>query len=82
MKMKPEHFTILKRAIHETMNSLPLGTYSQYQTAGLSDRRYRWDLLYRSKIKIGDGIGIDGLPLYAYLNDGHIDTALKAITNT
>lgn len=42
--------------------------------------RYRWDVLYASQIKIGDGVGIQGdLNLYSYLNDTHIDTALRSI---
>lgn len=42
------------------------------------EKRFRWDCFWASKIKIGDGIGIDGdINLYAYMNDDHIDTALK-----
>lgn len=35
------------------------------------DKRYRWDLLYLSGFQLG--------PLYSYLNDEHIDTALRRI---
>jgi hypothetical protein len=81
MKMKPEHYTILEQAIRPVLNTYP-HIHEDYQLKGLSDMRYRWDLLYISKLKIGDGVGTSGLPLYAYLNDTHIDTALKAITGT
>ena len=47
--------------------------YKAYQEAGLSDERYRWDLLLRS-----------GMSTNVYyhngLNDDHIDTALRNIT--
>jgi len=76
MKMKPEHVEQLKQAI-VPLHSQAL--WEQYREQGLSAMRYRWDLLYRSGLKIGDGVGTSGLPLYAYLNDEHIDTALRAI---
>ncbi len=41
--------------------------------------RYRWDLVYESGIRFGDGRGMRGdLNLYAYLNDTHIDAALRS----
>jgi hypothetical protein len=44
------------------------------------DKRYRWDLLYASRCKIGDGVGSQGdVNLYAYMDDSHIDTALRSI---
>lgn len=42
------------------------------------EKRFRWDLLHASGVKIGDGIGIQGdINLYSYMHDEHIDTALK-----
>jgi hypothetical protein len=40
------------------------------------EKRFRWDLLYAAKLSpwICDN-------LYPYLNDSHIDTALKSIVN-
>lgn len=44
------------------------------------NKRYRFDLLWLSGLKIGDGVGVKGeLDLYSYMNDTHIDTALKHI---
>lgn len=74
MKIRPDHLASIRNAIK------PLDTAfhrSRYAAAGLSDRRYRWDLLHHSGLKIGDGKGMGGLPLYGYLNDDHIDTALR-----
>ena len=76
MKIKPEDFAVLQAAVK------PLHTperWALYQAQGLSAMRYRWDLLYASKLKIGDGKGCSGLPLYAYMDDTHIDTALRTV---
>jgi hypothetical protein len=85
MKIKPEDLEVLRARI------APLDTpdlrriYYSRQFARASavqdlDKRYRWDLLWMSRIKIGDGVGIKGdLDLYAYMNDDHIDTALRSI---
>ena len=55
----------------------------QYTSLGLTAKRYRWDMLERTQIKIGDGINIDGdVNIYAYANNNHIDTALRKITKT
>lgn len=77
MKIKPEDLECLREWI------VPFDTPArriEYKERKLSSMRYRWDLLYLSRIKIGDGIGTKGnVNLYAYLTDGHIDSALKAI---
>ena len=82
MKIKPEHYAVLKDAI------TPLDTSERreaYAAAGHSDMRYRWDLLADSGLRwVGDNVGIhdtSGLNLYAYLDDSHIDTALRKIVN-
>lgn len=81
MKIKPEHYAVLKQAVDSVLERVT-NIRSEYQAKGLSDKRYRWDLLYATKIKIGDGRGMSGLPLYEYMDDTHIDTALRAITGT
>ena len=43
----------------------------QFKIAGYTEERFRWDCLWRS--------GHVCRHLYAYLNDSHINTALKAI---
>jgi hypothetical protein len=80
MKITNEDYTILKQHI-EGSRVFPM--LMEYRERGLSDKRYRWDCLYSSGIKIGDGIGRRGdLNLYQYLDDTHIDTALRKITGT
>lgn len=80
MKIKPEHYEVLREAITATASHpAAQGCEKRYQELGRTPMRLRWDLLYASKLKIGDGVGMDGLPLYAYMNDDHIDTALRNI---
>lgn len=84
MKILPNHLNTLKAHLQPLDTEALRNSYrnKQFPNADLVkdlDRRYRWDLLYFSKLKIGDGVGIKGdLDLYAYMNDTHIDTALKS----
>lgn len=82
MKMKKEDFDVLECAMNKAFVKHEKA-YSEYMNAGFSEMRFRWDLFRTTGIKLGDGRGMRGdLNLYAYLNDDHIDTALKAITAT
>ncbi len=82
MKITPEDYAILERAVKRTMTLTGL-TLDNYTSLGLTAKRYRWDMLEQTQIKIGDGINIDGdVNIYAYANDNHIDTALRKITKT
>ena len=77
MKITPSDYTTLKQFVEPHMTQARANVYVQ---AGLSPMRFRWDCLYASKIRIGDGVGTDGdILLYAYCDDTHIDTALRAI---
>ena len=83
MKITQEHYKILKDGI-KNLGIDKIKLYKMDLPFSLRppkdlDMRVRWDCLYATKIKIGDGIGQDGLPLYAYLDDSHIDTALRHI---
>lgn len=86
MKIKPEHYELLKQAIEQVQSEHPDLTVEYYESIGRSAKRYRWDCLWfagrKGYIKIGDGKGIDGVPIYEYCNDSHIDTALRKITGT
>jgi hypothetical protein len=71
-KMNEELFSKLKAAIVPLMQKTP---FAVYKGKGLSAQRYRWDLLHASRF--------DTNQLYkAGLNDSHIDTALRKITET
>ena len=85
MKIHPEHLETLRAAIvpldtQERRDRYLRGEFSNANRCKDLNARYRWDLLYATRLKIGDGVGIKGdLDLYEYLNDTHIDTALKSI---
>lgn len=71
MKMRPEHLDTLRDII------APLDTperRADYVKQGLSSKRYRWDLLYAARVS-----NWICSTLYPYLNDSHIDTALRSI---
>lgn len=84
MKMRVDHFESIKRAC------TPLDTAElreRYRAAGLSDTRYRFDIFYASRWMRGhdfeapESSGQRGNigAVYAYLDDSHIETALKRI---
>lgn len=79
MKMKPEHFEILKAAISKTISSHPPSVLQDYQYLGHSHMRYRWDMLHISPINNAKSCFFLSDVLYKYLDDTHIDTALKKI---
>jgi len=78
MKIKPEHYDELEKAICATVARLPLAR-KDYAQRGLSPMRYNWDMLWSS----GFGTMSSGewlqKNLYSYLNDDHINTALARI---
>jgi hypothetical protein len=71
MKMTKEHFAYIRTAICRD-GFAP--TLPDYKARGLSAKRYRWDMLYRAGLSkwICDN-------LYPYLNDEHIDTAMRSL---
>lgn len=83
MKIQSEHYQTLKQLLENQVKRWPeFELYGQLE--GHRPERVRWDVLHRTGLKIGDDAGMadpgDGtpyLPLYAYMNDNHIDTALR-----
>ena len=76
MKIKSEHYTALKIAIQpfDTEVNRPVyreGKYPRPERTLDVDKRYRWDLVWATKVDLS--------PFYGYLNDEHIDTALRGI---
>ena len=72
VKIANQHYDHMKNMIQPLMVKVP---YSVYQNKGLSGKRYRWDIARAAGLMafICD-------ELYVYLNDEHIDTALRNIT--
>lgn len=82
MKIKPEDMAILRERIMPVLVAAneTAATVTGYIAANLSTKRFRWDALRASGVKIGDGVGMQGhVNLYAYCNDEHIDTALRQL---
>lgn len=81
MKITPDHFRTLSHAICRAQQGAE--TLDEYVNQhGLTAKRWRWDLLWRAK-RVGylpERFVEDNL--YNYVNDDHIDTALRRITAT
>lgn len=73
MKMTQEHFEFLKDALDTALLSFP-ETLDAYLKAGQSAKRYRWDVLWHAR-----QTDFVCNTLYKYLDDEHIDTALRKI---
>lgn len=83
MKIKPKDLAVLTDKIKpldtpERRAQYLAGDFKNSRAVKDLNKRYRWDLLWLSGLKIGDGAGVKGdLDLYSYMEDGHIDTALR-----
>lgn len=78
LKIKPEDMRVLRERVEARVKATPHWV-ELYKSAGLSHTRYRWDILWSSKLKIGSSTAPGDLNLYDYLDDTHIDSALIAI---
>lgn len=85
LKITPEHLLVLQKAVTpldtpERRQAYIENKFPRADRTKDKDMRYRWDLLYASGMRLGDGAGAPGdLDLYAYLNDTHIDSALRSL---
>ena len=70
MKMKPEHYHILKEAMQKTIKDQIL----KEKNMGLSEIRIVWDILWATKLP--SNFMFD---LYGYLDDSHIQIVLLKI---
>jgi len=71
MKITNQDYAHLSKAL-DTIRSRIIAAAPQYRAAGLSDKRMHWDSLRAAGL----------MPwlcdtLYEYLDDGHVDTALR-----
>ena len=71
MKIRPEHYIVLRDAIRAIPNTQREAILTDVQR---SPKRRRWDLLWASGT-----LRFVCDTLYSYVNDDHIDTALRAI---
>ena len=80
MKMKPQDFAALKEAIGHVKRKNDRSfeqIKTDYLNDGLTERRFRFDVLWAIPSKIRQSWFDRGV--YGYLNDDHIHTALKKI---
>jgi hypothetical protein len=73
MKMRPVDYAAMRDAIEYRFRGEFMAWKNRYKVDGLSDMRFRWDCLHISRFDVSR--------LYAYLNDSHIDTALRHVVN-
>ena len=75
MKIKAEHFATLKSLIESVKAQTPVSEYAKANPT-FSPKRVRWDYYHAT-----GAAGRELLcgTLYQYMNDDHMDTALRAI---
>ena len=71
MKIKPEHLEYMRKAIAANSKA---PTRATYKAEGLSAMRWRWGIASQSGL-----IPFICKELYEYLDDTHVDTALRHI---
>lgn len=80
MKMIKEHYTWMATALDKYKNKLEGGSYAvyadRYRDSGLSYKRFIWDVLYAARLQPGCAHNGGMWPVYDYLNNTHIETAL------
>lgn len=76
MKIKPEHYNYILNAIKPLAKHIQGHREALKQDKRVKDleKRLRWDLFWAAKLSTWTSDN-----LYCYLNDNHIDTALKNI---
>ena len=74
MKMTRQHQNHLSMKIDAVLQNSDVNVSDKYRDGGLSHKRFRWDLLWAA---IPSKWICDNL--YTYINDDHIDTALRNI---
>jgi len=75
MKMKPEHYATMAAAL-DAIRPLLDAAVEEYKARGLSEMRYRWDAFTRAQVA-GNSTRWMCDVLYPYLNDAHVDSALR-----
>lgn len=82
-KTDKEGFKLVKNAMFDKWDNFKkTNSCNTYLEQGYSISAFIWDTFYKTKLKIGDGIGTSGDILwYGIGNDEHIETAFKAIWN-
>ena len=74
MKIQAEHYERMRDAMRKRVGGKLAELRKPYDDAGLSAERFRWDLWSATRLcrHLSN-------KLYEYLDDSHIDTALRCI---
>ena len=82
LKISLASYSVLHSAVLRAQSEVT-ETLGDYLAKGLSAKRYRWDMLWYATARILPKNWVcDTLYNAEDLNDNHIDSALRAITNT
>ena len=77
MKINPQDYDDLKTAIVDIVGNRKVADiWANYQANGLSEMRFRWDLVWHVQNIVRQPI-FDRM--YKYANNSHVDTALRRI---
>lgn len=83
MKILPEHYEYLNHKLTQVMDGCDIiGVTESYKNRGLTFNRFCWDVLWASRIKISHSHNTCDLPLYDYMDDTHLKTAIKKIVTS
>jgi len=77
LKIKKEHYDHMQAEITRALADAgvtPKELREEYTRTGLSEKRLRWDAFHAAKLN-----GFLCSTLYLYLDDSHVDSALKQI---
>ncbi len=81
MKIKPEHYNHMERMIHLTVTNIGHDKLQAHKDSLKDDervkdinKRFRWDICHAAQLN-----QFMCEELYEYLNDDHIDTALRQV---
>ncbi len=74
MKMLPAHYEVMRTAITKYAGNNLTSIHTYYKDANVSEKQFRWDLWRNAGL-----LTFTCSTLYQYLNDSHIDTALRNI---
>lgn len=77
LKIRDEHFDTIADAIDALARTNP-PAWDAHLASDLSDKRKRWDAMWAARLG-GDSSRWICDNLYDYLNDDHIDSALRKI---
>jgi len=75
MRIQQADYEMLKSAIRGVLNQYP-SAKEEYKGRGLTINRFRWDVFAKANTINGFLLS---RKLYIYLNDSHIQTALRRI---